>query len=61
MNVLRSILQPGQIFDSRSVADFLEENKDILPVDASENDVRTLRSKLEDGTVEILVDFRRRS
>lgn len=59
MNLLRSIPKPGQIFDSRSVEDFLEENKDVLPVDASENDVRTLPSNSEDGTVEILFDFRR--
>jgi outer membrane protein assembly factor BamA len=59
MNLLRSIPKPGQIFDSRSVEDFLEENKDVLPVDASENDVRTLPSNSEDGTAEILFDFRR--
>lgn len=59
MDLLRSIPKPGQIFDSRSVEDFLKENKDVLPVDASENDVSTLPNNSEDGTVEILFDFRR--
>jgi hypothetical protein len=59
LNLQRSIPKPGQISDSRAVAEFLEENKDVLPDDASENDVRTLPSNSEDGTVEVLFDFRR--
>jgi outer membrane protein assembly factor BamA len=58
-NLLRSIPKPGQIFDSRSLTDFLKENKDVLPVDASENDIITVRSHSEDGTVGVLLDFRR--
>jgi hypothetical protein len=57
-NLLRSIQKPGQIFDSHSLTDFLKENRDALPVDASESDI-TIRSNSEDGTVEILLDFRR--
>jgi outer membrane protein assembly factor BamA len=57
-NLVKSILQPGQIFDSQSFTDFLNENRNLLPVDASDNDI-TMRRNLDDGTLEIALDFRR--
>jgi outer membrane protein assembly factor BamA len=57
-NFLRSIPKPGEIFDSRSLTDFLRENKYLLPVNTSEKDIAVLRNS-EDGTVEIILDFRR--
>jgi hypothetical protein len=57
-NLLKSILEPGQIFDSQSFTDFLNEQKVLLPVDASDNDI-TMRRNLDDGTLEIALDFRR--
>lgn len=58
-NLLRSVLEPGQIFDSNSLSAFLEANRELLPVDASAAKDITIRSNSEDGTVEILLDFRR--
>ena len=58
-NVLKSILEPGQIFDSQSLTDFLKEERGLLlPVDASDNDI-TVGRNLDDGTLEIVLDFRR--
>ena len=56
--LLRSILEPGQIFDSRSFTDFLKENRSLLPVDASDYDI-TIGRHPDDGTLEIILDFRR--
>jgi outer membrane protein insertion porin family len=58
-NLLRSVLEPGQIFDSHSLSAFLEANRELLPVDVSAAKDITIRSNSEDGTVEILLDFRR--
>ena len=57
-NLLKPILEPGQIFDSQSFTHFLKEEKGFLPVDASDNDI-TMGRNLEDGTLEIALDFRR--
>jgi outer membrane protein assembly factor BamA len=57
-NLLKSILEPSQIFDSQSFTDFLNKQKGLLPVDASDNDI-TMRRNLDDGTLEIALDFRR--
>ena len=57
-NLLKSILEPGQIFDSQSFTDFLKEERGLLPVDASDNDI-TMGPNLDDGTLEIALDFRR--
>jgi outer membrane protein assembly factor BamA len=57
-NLLRSIPKPGEIFDSRSLADFLNENKNVLPVNTSEEDI-TVQRNYEDGTADIVLDFRR--
>ena len=57
-NLLKSILEPGQIFDSQSFTDFLKEERGLLPVDASDNDI-TMGRNLDDGTLEIALDFRR--
>lgn len=55
---LKSILEPGKIFDSQSFTDFLKEKHDLLPVDASDNDI-TMTRTLDDRTLEIALDFRR--
>jgi hypothetical protein len=57
-NLLRSILVPGQVFDSHSFTEFLKENGGLLPVDASDDDI-TLERNLDDGTLQIVLDFRR--
>jgi hypothetical protein len=57
-NLLSSILEPGQIFDSQSFRDFLKEKKDLLPVDASDKDI-IMKRNLDDGTLEFVLDFRR--
>ena len=57
-NLAKSILEPGQIFDSQSFTDFLNENRNLLPVDASDHDI-TMGRTLDDGTLEIALDFRR--
>jgi hypothetical protein len=57
-DLVKSILEPGQIFDSLSFTNFLNEHRNLLPVDASDNDI-TMRRILDDGTLEIALDFRR--
>jgi outer membrane protein assembly factor BamA len=57
-NLLKSVLEPGQIFDSQSFTDFLKEERGLLPVDASDNDI-TMGRNLDDGTLQIALDFRR--
>jgi Surface antigen variable number repeat len=57
-NLVKSILEPGQVFDSQSFTDFLNENRNLLPVDASDNDIKMGRN-LDDGTLDIALDFRR--
>jgi outer membrane protein assembly factor BamA len=57
-NLLKSILEPGEIFDRQSFTNLLNEQKGLLPVDASNNDI-TMRRNLDDGTLEIALDFRR--
>jgi outer membrane protein assembly factor BamA len=57
-NLLKSILVPEQIFDSHSFTDFLKENRSLLPVDASDDDI-TVERNLDDGTLHIVLDFRR--
>jgi outer membrane protein assembly factor BamA len=58
-NLLRSLLEPGQVFDGHSLEDFLKENKSLLPTDASADKDITIRRDSDDGTVEIILDFRR--
>lgn len=60
-NLLRSVLEPGQIFDGYSLSAFLKENREILPVDASAAKYITMRRDVNDGTVEIFLDFCRYS
>ncbi len=57
--LLRSLPQPGQVFDSHSLDDFLKKNKSLLPADASADKNITIRRDSNDGTVEIILDFRR--
>jgi hypothetical protein len=57
-NLLKSILEPGQIFDSQTFTDFLREKRDLFPVDASDHDIIMGRN-VDDGTLEIILDFRR--
>jgi len=57
-NLLRSIPKPGEIFDSRSLTDFLKENRYVLPANTSGEDVAVWPNP-QDGTVEIIVDLRR--
>jgi hypothetical protein len=57
-NLLKSILEPGQIFDRQSFTDFLKEKRSLLPVDASDNDITVGRNH-DDGILDIALDFRR--
>jgi outer membrane protein assembly factor BamA len=53
-----SILKPGQIFNSQSFRDFLKVNRSLFPIDASDNDI-TVGRNTEEGTLDIVLDFRR--
>jgi outer membrane protein assembly factor BamA len=57
-NLLRSLLEPGRVFDGGSIKNLLKENREMLPVDASEKDV-SIEGNPEDATVAIVLDFRR--
>jgi outer membrane translocation and assembly module TamA len=57
-NLLRSSLEPGQVFHRTIIKKFLTENRETLPADASERDVMVERNS-EEGTVAIVFDFRR--
>ncbi len=56
--LLTSILESGQIFDSRAFTDFLRANRSLFPPDASDSDIAVVRDP-EKGTVDIVLDFRR--
>lgn len=58
-NLMRSILEPGQIFDGPSLSAALKENRDLLPADASASKDIAIRRDVNDGTVDIILDFRR--
>ena len=58
-NRLKSLWEPGQVFDSQSLENFVKENKSLLPIDASAQNDITVRRDSDDGTVEITLDFRR--
>ena len=53
-----SILEPGQIFNSQSFRDFLKVNRSLFPRDASDRDITVGRNP-EEGTLDIVLDFRR--
>jgi outer membrane protein assembly factor BamA len=54
-NLLRSLLVPGQVFDSHSLRDFLKKNKSLLPIDYKDINIRR---NSNDGTVDIVLDRR---
>jgi outer membrane protein assembly factor BamA len=56
--LLTSILEPGQIFNRQSFRDFLKVNRSLFPIDASDSDI-TVGRNLEEGTLDIVLDFRR--
>jgi outer membrane protein assembly factor BamA len=56
--LLTSILESGQIFNSRAFTDFLRANRSLFPLDASDSDIAVGRNP-EKGTVDIVLDFRR--
>lgn len=57
-NILKSSLEPGQVFDRTIIKKLLTENRATLPADASEKDVAIIRDS-EEGTVNLVFDFRR--
>jgi len=57
-NLLESLPKPGEVFDIRSLTDFLKKNRYVLPANTSEEDI-AVRANPKDGTVEIILDFRR--
>jgi outer membrane protein assembly factor BamA len=56
--LLTSILEPGQIFNSRSFREFLKVNRSLFPIDASDSDI-TVRRNPDAETLDIVLDFRR--
>jgi outer membrane protein assembly factor BamA len=58
-NLLKPLLEHGRVFDGTSVPRFLEENRHLLPTDASpERNIR-VRRDVRNSTVDIVLDFRR--
>jgi outer membrane translocation and assembly module TamA len=55
--LLESKWKVGDIFNAERLDAFFEENKTVLPSDASRDDVQVLRNERE-GTVELRFDFR---
>jgi hypothetical protein len=56
--LLRSSLEPGQVFDGTIIKRFVTENKETLPTDAAERDLSIQRDS-EEGAVNLVFDFRR--
>jgi hypothetical protein len=57
-NILKSSLEPGQVFDRTIVKKLLTDNRATLPADASEKDVAIIPDS-EEGAVNLIFDFRR--
>jgi outer membrane protein assembly factor BamA len=55
--LLQSQWETGGIFDREKLETFFQENKSLLPSDASREDVVVLRNAKE-GTVDLTFDFR---
>jgi len=56
--LLKSVPEPGQIYDDRTLESFLIENKSLLPVGSSlEHDI-SAQQHVEDGTIDLVLDFR---
>ncbi len=58
-NLLRSLLEPGQIFNGHLLHEFMKENKSLLPADASPAQNIQVQRNTVTGTVDIIIDFRR--
>jgi outer membrane protein assembly factor BamA len=55
--LLQSQWKVGDVFNRQKLDTFLQENKSLLPSDASEQDIRVLGNTM-DGTVDLKFDFR---
>lgn len=58
--LLKSLLEPGQVFDSVAFRKFFDEHRTALPRDVSLNDAIHVRRDVEDASVDLTVDFRPR-
>ncbi len=54
---LESVVRPGDVFNETSIDQFYEQNKAVLPLDASPADIR-LRRNSSESTVDATFDFR---
>jgi hypothetical protein len=53
---LRSMIKPGDLFNDDVVREFLEENKSLLPADASLDDLK-IEKNVKEGTASLRFDF----
>lgn len=56
--LLKSRLEPGQVFDSVALRKFFDEQKAALPWGASLNEAIHVRRDIGDASVDLTVDFR---
>jgi outer membrane protein assembly factor BamA len=57
-SLLRSLLEPGQIFNVHSLHKFMKDNKSLLPPGASLAQNSQIQTNSVTGTVDIIFDFR---
>lgn len=55
-SILRSMIKPGDVFNYDLVKEFLEENKHVLPPDASVDDLK-IKKNVKEGTASLRFDF----
>jgi len=55
-SILRSMIKPGDVFNINLVKEFLEENKSVLPPDASLDDL-DIKKNVKEGTASLRFDF----
>jgi outer membrane protein insertion porin family len=57
--LLKSLPEPGQIYDNQILENFLRENESLLPVGPSPEDDISAQQHVQDGTIDLVFDFRR--
>ena len=55
--LLRSTVKPGDVFDSDLVNQFFDENKSVLPPDASPRENLAVEKNVKAGTASLRFDF----
>jgi hypothetical protein len=55
---LRGLVRPGEVYNSEVLADFIKENKSVLPSGLSLDDAKQVLRNVKAGIVDLAFDFR---